>query len=29
LVLWAAVECHRGMATFDGAAVSRRSGGPD
>ncbi|HEY8441489.1 MAG TPA: nicotinate-nucleotide--dimethylbenzimidazole phosphoribosyltransferase [Xanthobacteraceae bacterium] len=29
LVLRAAVECHRGMATFDGAAVSRRSGGAD
>ena len=29
LVLRAAVECHRGMATFDGVAVSRRSGGPD
>jgi len=29
LILRAAVECHRGMATFDGAAVSRRSGGPD
>jgi nicotinate-nucleotide--dimethylbenzimidazole phosphoribosyltransferase len=29
LILRAAVECHRGMATFADAAVSRRSGGPD